>query len=224
MNQLIENLSPLIGCKVDSLKWCPTTAYQVCKELRLASLICLDLEDDKFMVNGLEYKFKNKLSIETYNIYKRVLSFDDSVLDTSYLIQVQDKINNSANLSINDALFFCATNMVKNDSAILDCLNDLKELKKQEIYKYILFVLLDSYSLRYSLYNHYIIGDELDYGELRQERLDKLINNVNYIKKKLEEYNSNLSTDINHHLTTLLYNLCLIKKKLKTEYIEVDSL
>ncbi|MCW6701387.1 hypothetical protein NH288_04725 [Anaerococcus sp. NML200537] len=224
MNQLIENLSPLIGCKVDSPKWCPTTAYQVCKELRLASLICLDLEDDNFMVNGIEYKFKNKLTIETYNIYKKVMSFDDSILDTSYLIQVQDKINNSANLSINDALFFCATNMVKNDSAIFDCLNDLKELKKQEIYKYILFVLLDSYSLRYSLYNHYIIGDELDYGELRQERLDKLINNVNYIKKKLEEYNSNLSTDINHHLTTLLYNLCLIKKNLKTEYIEVDSL
>ena len=224
MIQLIKNLSPLIGCKIDSVRWCPLTAYQVCKNLRIASLVCLDISDDKLVENKIKYIFKNKLTIETYSIYKKVLDLDDSILDTSYIMQVQDKIDEGTNLSMKDALFFCATSSAKNDSAILDCLNDVKELGKQDIYKYILFVILDSYSLRYSLYNYYIAGYELEYGELRQERLDRIINNVNYIKKKLEEYNSDLTTDLNHHLATLLYNLCLIRKEVKTEYIEVGSL
>ena len=225
MIQLIKNLSPLIGCKVDSLRWCPTTAHKVCKELRLASLVCLDLQDDEIIRSGIKYTFKNKVTIETYNIYRKVLDFDETILDTSYIVQVQEKINSTEiGLSINDALFFCATNKGKNDSAIFDGLDELRQLKKNDIYKYILLILLDSYGLRYSLYNHYIYNYDLDYGELRQERLDRLINNVYYVKTRLEEYDSNLTTNINHHLTTLLYNLCLIQKKLKEEYIEVYNL
>lgn len=228
MIQLIKNLSPLVGCKVDSYKWCPSTAYQVCKDLRLASLICLDVSNDKYYKSGIKYKFENKITISTYNIHKKVMEMDESILDTSYFIQNQAfktlPSDVKTTLSINDMLFFYAINKYKNDSAIIDCLETLHSIKQVELYNYILFIILDSYSLRYELYKHYILGLEIDYGELRQERLGRLINNVYYLKDKLESYDLNKTTDLNNHLTTLLTNLLLIKKKLKNEFIEVGEI
>ena len=86
-----------------------------------------------------------------------------------------------------------------------------------------LFILLDSYSLRYSLYRYYILGDELDLAEIRDERINRLINNIYYVKVKLEETNTNKTVDLNHHLSTLLYNICLIRKKLNNEFIEIGE-
>lgn len=228
MIQLIENLSPLVGCKVNSIRWCPSTAYQICKNLRFASLVCLDVNNDKYYKSGIKYKFENKISISTYNIHKKVLAMDKNVLDTSYFIQAQSFTNFPGDvkntLSLNDMLFFYSINKFKNDSAIFDCLESLHEIKKSYLYTYILFILLDSYSLRYELYKHYILDIDIEYGELREERLDRLINNVYYVKDKLEDYDLNKTTDLNNHLTCLLTNLWLIKKKLKHDFIEVGEL
>ncbi len=228
MQQLIKNLSPLIGCKVDSYKWCPSTAYQVCKSLRLASLVCLDLDKDKFYKSGIKYEFDNKISIKTYKIHKAVLEISPEIIDQSYIIQSQEYLTLAKNcknsISLNDALFFYSINKTTNDSAIIDCIESLYQLKQSKLYKGLLLVLLDSYSLRYELYQHYFLGYDLDYGEIRQERIDRLINNVYYIKARLEDISPDYYLDINHHLASLLYNLCLIKNKLKDEYIEVGEL
>lgn len=228
MIQLIKNLSPLVGCKIDSLRWCPSTAYQICKNLRFASLLCLDLDNDKYYKSGIKYQFENRITISTYNIYNKVLEMDETILDTSYFIENQVFANFPGDvkdtLSINDMLYFYAINKFKNDSAIFDCLESLQEIKQSDIYNYILFILLDSYSLRYELFKHYILGHEIDYGELRQERLERLANNIYYVKDKLEAYDLNKTTNINNHLTSLLTNVWLIKKKLKNEFIEVGEL
>lgn len=228
MEQLIKNLSPLIGCKIYSLRWCPYTAYQVCKDLRLASLVCLDLDNDVVRKGPIRYGFENKVSIGTYEIHEKVLNLDKDIMDSSYIIQSQNYVGIPENLknmtSLNDALFYYATNNIKNDSAIIDTLDDLGFVKQSYLYKYMLFILLDSYSLRYSLYNHYILGDDLDFAEIRDERLKRLIDNIDYVKLKLEEMNADKTVDLNHHLSTLLYNVCLIRKKLKDEFVEIEEI
>lgn len=227
MQQLIKNLSPLIGTKVDSIRWCPSTAYQVCKQLRLASLVCLDLDKDMFYKGPIKYEFSNRISVDTYNIHQKVLEMDPKIMDTSYIIQSQNYLDIPEDLkitmSINDALFYYSTNKIKNDSAIMDSLSGLGLIKQSCLYKYILFILLDSYSLRYSLYRYYILDDELDLAEIRDERINRLINNIYYLKVKIEETNTNKTVDLNHHLSTLLYNVCLIRKKLNNEFIEIGE-
>lgn len=228
MQQLIRNLSPLIGTKVESIRWCPSTAYQVCKQLRLASLVCLDLDKDMFYKGPIKYEFENKISIATYNIHEQVLEMNPKIMDTSYIIKSQDYLDIPKDLqnmvTINDALFYYSTNKIKNDSAIIDSLDRLGTIKKSYLYKYILFVLLDSYSLRYSLYKYYVLGDDLDFAEIREERVNRLIKNIYYVKVKLEEMDTNKVLDLNHHLSTLLYNICLIRKKLSNEFIEIGEL
>lgn len=228
MQQLIRNLSPLIGTKVDSIRWCPSTAYQVCKNLRLASLVCLDLDNDMFYKGPIKYEFENKISIATYNIHDMVLEMNPKIMDTSYIIQSQDYLDIPKDLksmvTINDALFYYSTNKIKNDSAIIDSLDRLGTIKKSYLYKYILFILLDSYSLRYALYSYYILGSDLDFAEIRDERLRRLINNIYYVKVKLEEMDTNKVVDLNNHLSTLLYNICLIRKKIKDEFVEIGEL
>lgn len=228
MQQLIRNLSPLVGCKVDSIRWCPPTAYQVCKNLRLASLVCLDLNSDKFYKSAIKYKFENKISVETYNIHKAVMAMDPKIMDTTYILHLQDLIavpdKISKLVSMHDALFLYSMSKGKNDSAIFDSLSSLSKLKMNNMYKYVMFILLDAYSLRYSLFKHFIRGEKLDYGELRKERITRLLNNIYYVKAKLEDFDPDLTTDLNNHITTLFYNVCLIKKKMEETYIEVGEL
>ena len=228
MQQLIKNLSPLVGSKVSSIRWCPSTAYQVCKDLRLASLVCLDLDKDTLYKGSIKYEFENRISIETYNIYQSVLEMNPKIMDTSYIIQSQDYLdipNDLKNMvSLNDALFYYSTNKIKNDSAIIDSLDKLGTVKQSYLYKHILFILLDSYSLRYALYKYYILDDDLDFAEIRDERVNRLIKNIYYVKVKLEEMDTNKVVDLNHHLSTLLYNICLIRKKLKDEFVEIGDL
>lgn len=228
MEQLIKNLSPLIGAKINSTRWCPSTAYQICKHLRLASLVCLDLDNDVVFKGPIKYEFENKISIETYNIHQKVLEMNPEIMDTSYIIQSQNFLTIPKDLqnivTINDALFHYSINKIKSDSAIIDSLDRLGTIKQSYLYKYILFVLLDSYSLRYALYNYYILGGDLDFSEIRDERINRLINNIYYVKIKLEEMDTNKVVDLNHHLSTLLYNICLIRKKLKDEFVEIGEL
>lgn len=228
MEQLIKNLSPLIGAKINSIRWCPSTAYQICKHLRLASLVCLDLDNDTVFKGPIKYEFENKISIETYNIHQKVLEMNPEIMDTSYIIQSQNFLTIPKDLqnmvTINDALFHYSINKIKSDSAIIDSLDRLGTIKQSYLYKYILFILLDSYSLRYALYNYYILGGDLDFAEIRDERINRLINNIYYVKIKLEEMDTNKVVDLNHHLSTLLYNICLIRKKLKDEFVEIGEL
>lgn len=227
MEQLIMNLSPLIGCKVNSIRWCPSTAYQICKNLRLASLVCLDLDKDLIYKGPIKYEFSNRVSVETYNIHQAVLEMNAKIMDTSYIIRSQDYLDIPKDLksmvTINDALFYYSTNKIKNDSAIIDSLDKLGTIKQSYLYKYILFILLDSYSLRYALYSYYILGEDLDFAEIRDERVNRLIKNIYYVKVKLEEMDTNKIVDLNHHLSTLLYNICLIRKKLSNEFIEIGE-
>lgn len=225
-NQIISNLSPLVGTKQDNIKRCPSTAYQVCKELRIASLICLDVDADTFLKNGIRYTFDNKVSIRTYNIHNLAIKKSVAILDTSYVLTAQKisqaPYNIRSDTSLNDALFLYSLQKKVTDSAIYDALISNKKLTGGKWFKHVLFIILDAFSLRYSLYDYYIQNGEFVYGELGQDRLNRLINNVYYVKAKLEDYDYKETVNVNHHLNTLYYNLLMLRQKMKEEFIEVN--
>ena len=66
------------------------------------------------------------------------------------------------------------------------------------------------------------LGSEYEYGELGSERLDRLINNIRYVRAKLEDEDVVASSYLMHHLQTLLLNVEAAKYELGKKYIEVN--
>ncbi|NLY08533.1 MAG: hypothetical protein GXZ11_01320 [Tissierellia bacterium] len=207
--QILDNLAPLLGCKQDSKKWIPYTGYNVCKHLNIGRMMCLDLSEDKFKIGLIKYKFDNEVSLKTFEIYKQVKDYGPDILDTSYFLEARGE--DGRTIHTRDMVFMYTHFNKINDSAIFDVFEEQKELKYMPYHKHIMLILLDAYSLRYTLYSHLVEGQPYDEGELRPERIERLADNIRYVKYKLGEWDANKTTDLNHHLVTLLLNLQLIK-------------
>lgn len=108
-----------------------------------------------------------------------------------------------------------------SNSAIFNVFEEQKDLKLSRYYKHILFILLDSFSLRWSLYENEVEGIKFNQNELGIQRIDRLINNIRYVKMKLEEIDIEKTYKLNHHLSNLLLNILLVRYKVTREYIEV---
>ena len=132
---IIENLAPLIGARPNSKRWNPRTASVVVKNLRIASLLCLDLENDTLVDNCIKYKFRNKLTLQAANIHKMASEYSQSVLNTDYILE---SVRNGKDLiEIKDLLFFQSLNKRINDSAIIDILETETEYKTSKIHSYL---------------------------------------------------------------------------------------
>lgn len=219
LETVIQNLSPLVGSKYDSIRWAPTTGYQTAKALRLASLVCLDVDNDKFHEGPIKHEFSNKLSILTSLIHSKAIELSPSVIDSTYILKTS---NSSGATNLYDALFLYANSKTYNDSAIFDVLKTDSRLKMSKYYRHVLFILLDSFSLRWSLFSLVYLNSEYEYGELGSERLDRLINNIRYVRAKLEDEDVVASSYLMHHLQTLLLNVEAAKYELGKKYVEVN--
>lgn len=214
---IIENLAPLIGARPNSKRWNPRTASVVVKNLRVASLLCLDLENDTLVDNCIKYKFRNKLTLQTANIHKMASEYSPSVLNTDYILE---SVRNGKNLiEIKDLLFFQSLNKMINDSAIIDILETETEYKTSKIYNYLLFILLESFSLYYSLYEFAVEGKEPDKMQLGRKRINELANDIEYVKYKLGQENLN-TINLTHHLSVLLMNVLAVNYDINKYFIE----
>lgn len=219
LDTIIENLSPIVGAKFNSIKWSPTTGYRTAKQLRLASLVCLDIDNDVFYDGPIRYEFKNKLSIAASSIHSLARQLDTTVIDTTYVLTTT---NSSGATNLYDALFLYANSKMFNDSAIFDVLESNRKLRLSKYYKHVLFILLDAFSLRWSLFSLVRLEQDYEYGELGSERLDRLINNIRYVRARLEDEDVVESSYLMHHLQTLLLNVEAAKYELGKKYIEVN--
>lgn len=202
---IIDNLAPLVGSKQGGKRWTPYTGYNTCKALSIARLLCTNIDKDKYQKGHIKYEFDNEVTLRTYEIYSKVKNYDPEILDTSYFVEVKDDSNKQVPMR---DLVFMQTHINRfNDSAIFDVFEEQKELKYIKWYPYVMFILLDAFSVRWSLYEYYIEGALYDESELRAERLNRLANNIRYIKVQLEEYNADLTANLNHHLSNLLLNV-----------------
>lgn len=214
---IIENLAPLIGARPNSKRWNPRTASVVVKNLRIASLLCLDLENDTLVNNCIKYKFRNKLTLQAANIHKLASEYSPSVLNTDYILE---SVRNGKDLiEIKDLLFFQSLNKRINDSAIIDILETETEYKTSKIYNYLLFILLECFSLYYSLYEFSVEGKEPDKMQLGRKRINELANDIEYVKYKLGQENLN-TINLTHHLSVLLMNVLAVNYDINKYFIE----
>lgn len=214
---IIENLAPLIGARPNSKRWNPRTASVVVKNLRIASLLCLDLENDTLVDNCIKYKFRNKLTLQAANIHKIASEYSPSVLNTDYILE---SVRNGKDLiEIKDLLFFQSLNKRINDSAIIDILETETEYKTSKIYNYLLFILLECFSLYYSLYEFSVEGKEPDKMQLGRKRINELANDIEYVKYKLGQENLN-TINLTHHLSVLLMNVLAVNYDINKYFIE----
>lgn len=214
---IIENLAPLIGARPNSKRWNPRTASVVVKNLRIASLLCLDLENDTLVDNCIKYKFRNKLTLQAANIHKMASEYSPSVLNTDYILE---SVRNGKDLiEIKDLLFFQSLNKRINDSAIIDILETETEYKTSKIYNYLLFILLECFSLYYSLYEFSVEGKEPDKMQLGRKRINELANDIEYVKYKLGQENLN-TINLTHHLSVLLMNVLAVNYDINKYFIE----
>lgn len=214
---IIENLAPLIGARPNSKRWNPRTASVVVKNIRIASLLCLDLENDTLVDNCIKYKFRNKLTLQAANIHKMASEYSPSVLNTDYILE---SVRNGKDLiEIKDLLFFQSLNKRINDSAIIDILETETEYKTSKIYSYLLFILLECFSLYYSLYEFAVEGKEPDKMQLGRKRINELANDIEYVKYKLGHENLN-TINLTHHLSVLLMNVLAVNYDINKYFIE----
>lgn len=209
--QLINNLAPLVGTKIGKRNWNPSVAYNVCKNLRLASLVCLDV--DKRCLG--EYEFNNRVSIKTYNIHNLALKRSLEIIDKTYIKDVD-----SSDFDRRIMLFAMKKDIT--DSAIFTELYKSKKISKTIWNRYVLFIILDSFSLRLSLYDYLKDKNSYEYGELGSPRLDRLIGNIRFIKYALEKWDYKESASLIQHLNIMLYNVLRIKQDIKNEIVEVS--
>lgn len=214
---IIENLAPLIGARPNNKRWNSRTASVVVKNLRIASLLCLDLENDTLVDNCIKYKFRNKLTLQAANIHKMASEYSPSVLNTDYILE---SVRNGKDLiEIKDLLFFQSLNKRINDSAIIDILETETEYKTSKIYNYLLFILLECFSLYYSLYEFAVEGKEPDKMQLGRKRINELANAIEYVKYKLGQENLN-TINLTHHLSVLLMNVLAVNYDINKYFIE----
>lgn len=214
---IIENLAPLIGARPNSKRWNPRTASVVVKNLRIASLLCLDLENDTLVDKCIKYKFRNKLTLQAANIHKMASEYSPSVLNTDYILE---SVRSGKKLiEIKDLLFFQSLNKRINDSAIIDILETETEYKTSKIYNYLLFILLECFSLYYSLYEFSVDGLEPDKMQLGRKRINELANDIEYVKYKLGQENLN-TINLTHHLSVLLMNVLAVNYDINKYFIE----
>lgn len=216
---VVENLSPLLGCKQNTKFWSPRTGSLVCKSLEISSLICLDVEKEKYKKGFITYEFDNSVTIKTSNIYRHVRNYSPLVLDTSYALQV---IEDATRLdSLTEQLFIQTLSDRYNDSAIIDILEEKKDFRLIPVYRHLMLVILESFSIRYSLYEFVYEDRPMEYTEINTNNINKVIKNLEYVRVKLEEFNTDETIELNHHLSTLLLNLKIIEKYISRRFIKV---
>ena len=216
---IVKNLAPLVGCKSNEKRWAPRTALEICKNLDIQALICMDIEKNKVLKGPIVYQYDNSVSVRAANIYKYAIAYSPIVLNPSYLIQVQGVDSRYARPE--ELLYMQSLSKKYNDSAIMDLLEDKKQLKYAPVYKHLLLLLLECFSVRYALFEFAVDGLELNRGDVETKQLDKLCSNLNYIKMKLEEYDADETSELNHHLSNLLLNLRAIKYDVSRYFLEI---
>lgn len=213
---ICNNLAPLIGCRIGNLKWSPKTAFNVCNNLEISGLKCTNISDDYVTDDVMSYRFDSSVTKHAGEVRNLVKGYNKSILDEYYTsILPVSSIPSDANLSKKFQL--TSRISVFTDSTILDASCENKSIQNLAICRNVCHVMLSSFSTRYLLVKYYTSEDELDTAEVNTKNINRIINNIDYIKFMLSRSNINEVRYLNssnflcQQLTTLRKNLFMIK-------------
>ncbi len=193
-NILCDNFAPLIGCKLGKKTWSPPVAYEVCSRLSIKNGMCtnisnnvitkdLNLEGQDVDQGYMTYTFDTFIGYDCKSVSDLVLSYSPFILDTWYF----NTVDFDMRLSDTEKFKRTIRTSIVYDSTIFTAAYTNKEIYNSELYPYILSLLLMTYVVRYYLFEY---GTEktssLNTTVITQAYIDKIINNAQYVKAKLE--------------------------------------
>lgn len=210
---ITKNIAPLIGCKLNEIGWSPMVGYQVCKELRIVGTECSNLAKQRFATDFQIYQFETAVTTETNHIYRSVLDYSSSVLNTSYIMYIKNKLPSRADTS--EKLHLTAKYCRYTDSTIFDAIYQNDSIRFLPQYMQICHILLCSFTLRYHLYQ-FADGDEWNASEINSYTIHRIVNNIDYVNyylgqdKTVTEVYQKSKEFIRQHLTMLKKNLLMM--------------
>lgn len=218
--RICDNLSPLVGTKLSEKEWSPRTSKKATEDLDIAYTLCTNLDEARATRGELEYEFSNKVNIRASNIYKLARAYSSVVVSPNYTLQAQ--VNRHNPMDASELIYLQSLNPNYNNSAIIDIFEEDKSMKLCPVYKHTMLIVLECFALRWALYEYAVDGLNLKEAEVATRHIDKIANNIEYVKNELEKWDSQKAINLNHHLTTLLLNVLAVKKDVTSFYLEVE--
>lgn len=213
--KLCRNMSPLIGCKTTGIGWSPFTGLQVCSAISVNGLSCSNIPHSTATNGILSYKFTSDITNATASIWRSVTLYDTSVLNTDYVSFVSNLVK--VNSSMADKLKVTAASCKYTDSTIFDAAYKNPKIKLTQSYYNICHILLSCFTLRYYLFEYAKNNVELNTSEVNESVINRIVENIDYVKYILSQEESMLSDYhrsaeyTRQHLTTLRKNLLMIR-------------
>lgn len=236
-NVIVNNFSPLVGCKQNSKKWSPATAFGVCSKLNISGFECTNIAKDSIKLgfvkesfelrspleSPLHYEFDTTVSETAKQLWYSGLKLESSILDTSYM----SKLKLNLALPLSERLKQCALKSKDYDSTIYTAIIGNQKLSYTLQTRQLCLILLQTFTLRYALYD-FSLGLEttLNNTTINRNLVNLLIKNCEYTKYTLGQldlqcYDFDVSlTYIQQQLTLIIKNC----KQLKTYVMEYINL
>lgn len=221
---ICDNLAPLLGSRIGDIKWSPKTAFNVCNDLDISGLKCTNVSDECVSDGIITYKFDSSVTKRVGDIKLLVSKFDKSILDEYYIsIIPSSSIPRDAELTKKFQLASRISTFT--DSTIFDASYGNDSIKNLPLCRNVGHILITSFAVKYSLMVYYNNFDELNTNEVNTKIINRIIENIDYVKYMLS--NSNImemryeqsSNFLSQQLTTLRKNLLMIKYYV-LDYIE----
>lgn len=234
---IVNNFSPLVGCRKNSKLWSPPVGFAVATKLNISGFECTNLSKDfidlGFMEESLEYRSPmlnplsfsfdttvTELSKEIWNECKK-LSY--KFLDSSYFSTI--KLNLA--LSQSEKMRLCAMNCTEYNSSIYSVITNNRQFSYTDNSRQLCLILLQAFTIRYALYDFSIgVSSTIDSTAINKSLIESVIKNCEYEKYVLSQldmkcYNFEISpTYIQQQLSLIIKNC----KQLKTFVMEYINL
>lgn len=213
---ICNNLAPLLGSRIGSIKWSPKTAFNVCSVLDISGLKCTNVSDEYTPDGVLVYRFDSSVTKGVSEIKQQVSEFDSSVLDAYYVSTIPNSLI-PRDISLSKKFQLASRISLFTDSTIFDASYGSKAIQNLPICRNVGHILLTSFVVRYFLAQYHTSLSKLDTNEVNSNTIDRIINNIDYVKyalstTEIKELKYKQSSNfLAQQLTTLRKNLFMMK-------------
>lgn len=197
---IVNNFSPLIGCKLNSKRWSPPVGFTIGTKLSISGFECTNLANDSvdlgfieeskeyraMLESPLSYNFNTTVSELSKELWSGCKSLSSDILDTTYFSTM--KLNLA--LSSTEKMRLCAMKCTEYDSTIFSALMSNKTLSHTIHAKQLYLIMLQTFAVRYAVYDFASgIESSVDKLNLNRDLVNTLIKNCEYVKYKLSQLN-----------------------------------
>lgn len=187
---ICKNLAPLVGCRFSEIGWAPIVGVNVCKALTVAGTEVSNVASESVTLDRITFQYDAYSSLEMNAIWKKALAYDPSVLNSSYIMYIENRI--PAEDTMQSKLHLTSMYCKYTDSTLYDAITTgAKSVRLTPHYNQVCHLILAAFCLRYYLFEYSYNGKDLDTIAVSSKLIRKVINNIDYVKYVLSNLESN---------------------------------